>query len=126
MSAQGLAPDAETRFQDYLDQIGGLLRDKRQRASFAMYAAGLLGDGDRKSMEPMAARLCGDPDKVGATHQKFMHFIGTTAWQDKPIRERAAHYAVDEMQRHQSITTWIIDDTAFLKQGRHYSPVLGR
>ncbi len=84
-----------------------------------MYAAGLLGDGDRKSMEPMAARLCGDPDKVNATHQKFMHFIGTTAWQDKPIRERAAHYAVEEMQRHESITTWIIDDTGFLKQGRH-------
>ncbi len=119
MNAQGLAPQAETRFQSYLDQIGDLLRDKRQRASFAMYAAGLLGDGERKSMEPMAARLCGDPDKAGATHQKFMHFVGTTAWQDKPIRELAAHYAVDEMQRHEPITTWIIDDTGFLKQGTH-------
>jgi SRSO17 transposase len=119
MSAPGLAQHAETRFQSYLDQIGGLLRDKRQRASFAMYAAGLLGDGERKSMEPMAARLCGDPDKAGATHQKLMHFVGTTAWQDKPIREHAARYAVDEMQRHESITTWIIDDTGFLKQGTH-------
>lgn len=119
MSAQGLAPDGETRFHSYLDEIGGLLRDKRQRASFAMYAAGLLGDGDRKSMEPMAARISGDPDEVGAIHQKFMHFIGTKAWQDKSVRELAARYAVDEMQRHEPITTWIIDDTGFLKQGTH-------
>jgi hypothetical protein len=33
-----------------------LLRDKRQRASFALYAAGLLKDGERKSQEPTQQR----------------------------------------------------------------------
>src|SRR5258706_8983777 len=39
---------------------GRLLRDPGI-ASFAMYAMGLFGDGDRKSVEPIAARACGAP-----------------------------------------------------------------
>ena len=119
MGISGLSRQTETRFNGYLDQIGGLLRDKRQRASFAMYSAGLMADGDRKSMEPIAARVSGDPDKVGAVHHKLIHFLGTEAWKDAPVRELAARYAVEEMERHAPISTWIIDDTGFLKQGSH-------
>lgn len=114
-----LSPQTEIRFNGYLDQIGGLLRDKRQRATFAMYALGLMSDGERKSMEPIAARLSGDPEHIGAIHHKLIHFIGTPAWKDAPIREFAARYAVEEMERQEPITTWIIDDTGFLKQGSH-------
>ena len=119
MHGPALTPGVEKRFDDYLEQIGGLLRDKRQRASFAIYAAGLLSDGDRKSMEPMAARACGDPELVSAMHHRLMHFTTTRAWEDAPVRRLAARYAVDEMQRHEPVTSWIIDDTGFLKQGDH-------
>lgn len=119
MGNSELSARAEARFHSYLDEVGGLLRDKRQRASFAMYSAGLMSDGDRKSMEPIAARLSGDPDRVGAVHHKLIHFLGTPAWQDAPVRELAAHYAVEEMERREPITTWIVDDTGFLKQGTH-------
>jgi len=118
MDGPALAPHKEERFNDYLDQIGGVLRDKRQRASFAIYAAGLLSDGERKSMEPMAARACGDPQLVSAMHHRLMHFTTTRAWADTPVRRLATRYAVDELERHEPITTWIIDDTGFLKQGR--------
>lgn len=119
MHGPALTPGAEKRFDDYLDQIGGLLRDKRQRASFAIYAAGLLSDGERKSMEPMAARASGDPGLVSAMHHRLMHFTTTRAWEDGPVRRLATRYAVDELERHEPITTWIIDDTGFLKQGSH-------
>lgn len=119
MNDPALAPHMEKRFNDYLDQIGGVLRDKRQRASFAIYAAGLLSDGERKSMEPMAARACGDPQLVSAMHHRLMHFATTRAWEDAPVRRLAARYAVDELERHEPITTWVIDDTGFLKQGSH-------
>ena len=119
MITRELAAGAEVRFHEYLDQIGALLRDKRQRASFAMYAAGLLSDGERKSMEPMAARLSGDPEQAGATHHKLMHFLGTKAWEDAPVRRLAASYAVAAMEEVEPITTWVIDDTGFLKQGSH-------
>jgi SRSO17 transposase len=119
MITKEFSRQAEARFDDYLDQIGGLLRDKRQRASFALYAAGLLSDGDRKSMEPMAARFSGDPKTARAMHERFVHFVATKAWQDAPIRELAARYAVDAMEQHEAISAWIIDDTGFLKQGTH-------
>lgn len=119
MDGPALAPEMEKRFNDYLDQIGGVLRDKRQRASFAIYAAGLLSDGERKSMEPLAARACGDPQRVSAMHHRLGHFTTTRAWKDAPVRRLAARYAVDELERHEPITTWIIDDTGFLKQGKH-------
>lgn len=113
------SPDAENRFHDYLSQIGSLLRDKRQRASFALYASGLLSDGERKSMEPMAARACGDAEQTLAMHHRLNHFSTSQAWKDEPVRRLAARYAVEQMEQHEPISTWIIDDTGFLKQGKH-------
>ncbi len=115
----GLDPQTEARFEAYLDEVGSLLRDKRQRASFAMYAAGLLSDGERKSMEPIAARASADPDLAGAHHQRLIHFLASSPWKDAPVRTLAARYAVDEMERHDAIHTWVVDDTGFLKQGKH-------
>jgi SRSO17 transposase len=102
----------------YLDGIGALLRDKRQRASFAMYALGLLSDGERKSMEPIAARASGSPDRTHAVHEQLIHFLGASPWPDAPVRAYAARHAVDAMIAHGPIRTWIVDDTGFLKQGK--------
>jgi SRSO17 transposase len=118
MDPSGLDTATARRFEAYLDTIGATLRDKRQRASFATYAAGLLSDGARKSMEPMAARASTDPALTSAIHHRLIHFLGSAAWKDAPVRTAAARYAVDELERHGSISTWIIDDTGFLKQGK--------
>jgi SRSO17 transposase len=103
---------------DYLDGLGEHLRDKRQRASFAMYALGLLSDGERKSMEPIAARAAGSPDDTHAVHERLIHFLGASRWSDAAVRAHAARHAVDAMQEHGPIRTWVIDDTGFLKQGK--------
>ena len=103
----------------YLDEIGKHLRDKRQRASFAMYALGLLSEGERKSMEPIAARACGAPERTNAVHERLVHFTGSGAWRDEPIRRHAARHALEAMQAHGPIRTWVVDDTGFLKQGKH-------
>src|SRR5690242_18645133 len=88
--------DQLTRF---LEGATKYLRDKRQRASFATYALGLLTEGERKSMEPMAARACGSAEQAHAAHERLVHFTGSAAWRDQPIRQYAAHYAVDAMQK---------------------------
>ena len=103
----------------YLDTLGKQLRDKRQRASFAMYALGLLSEGERKSMEPIAARACGSPERTHAIHERLVHFTASAAWRDEPIRCHAARYAVDAMQTRGPVRTWVVDDTGFLKQGKH-------
>jgi SRSO17 transposase len=110
---------AEARLKAYLREIGSLLGDKRRRESFAMYACGLFGEGDRKSAEPVAARLCGDPARAEATHHKLLHFLGRSEWEDRPVRAFAARMALKEMQRRGAVTHWIVDDTGFLKQGKH-------
>ena len=60
---------AERRLGAFFDRIGDELNNKKRRASFAMYALGLLGDGERKSIEPIAARACGDPSLCDSGNQ---------------------------------------------------------
>ena len=84
-----------------------------------MYALGLLGDGERKSMEPIAARACADPSRARATHEKLLHFVGRSHWSDRAVRREAALYAVEALGAREPLTSWIVDDTGFLKQGKH-------
>lgn len=101
----------------YLDGLGRMLRDKRQRESFALYALGLLSDAERKSMEPIAARASADPGRTHAVHERLIHFLGSSPWSDERVRQYATSYAVHAMQTQGPIRTWIVDDTGFLKQG---------
>jgi SRSO17 transposase len=66
---------AETRLKDYFDRIGQVLGNDARRTSFAIYAMGILGEGERKSVEPIVARACIDPDRMDAAHQRLLHFM---------------------------------------------------
>jgi SRSO17 transposase len=110
---------AVARLEGYLGKIGTHLKDKRKRESFAMYAFGILGDGERKSAEPIAARACGDPEHAEAAHNKLLHFLAYAQWDDHKVRQIATEYAIGVLQQREPVTTWIIDDTGFLKQGSH-------
>lgn len=84
-----------------------------------MYAFGLLGEGERKSAEPIAARACGDPTRARGAHDKVLHFLGQAAWDDRAVRRVAARCALGAMSKREPVTTRIIDDTGFLEQGSH-------
>ncbi len=103
----------------YFDQIGAALQNDAQRASFATYALGILGEGERKSVEPIAARACPDPERVDALHQRLLHFVGPARWSDDEVRRIAARHAVAAITERQPLIASIIDDTGFLKQGTH-------
>ena len=107
------------RVEAFFAKIGAVLGNDSRRESFAMYAMGLLGDGDRKSVEPIAARACADPTKADALHQRLLHFTVDSKWSDRAVRREAANYALAAMQEHEPIDVWIVDDTGFLKQGKH-------
>jgi SRSO17 transposase len=123
----------ERRLAAYFDRIGDVLRTAPQRASFATYALGLMGDGERKSAEPMAARGCPDPELVDAAHQRLTYFTRGAEWSDRDVRREAARYALAAMTARGPVTDWIVDDTGFPKQGTHsvgvqrqYSGTLGK
>jgi SRSO17 transposase len=110
---------AERRLRDYFDEIGAVLGRKDRREAFAVYALGVLGDGERKSIEPIACRACPDPKTADAVHQRLLHFGLDSRWSDRDVRRIAARHAVNAMTAHEPIDTWIIDDTGLLKQGTH-------
>lgn len=110
---------AQGRLSDYFDAIGDVLNNKRRRASFAIYAMGLLSDGERKSVEPIAARACCDPEQMDAVHAQLLRFVSASRWSDREVRRVAARYAISAMTAVEPIETSLIDDTGFLKQGKH-------
>jgi len=124
---------AEQRLLDYFDRIGEVLGRPERRASFATYALGILGEGERKSIEPIAARACADPKRMDADHQRLHHFATDSPWEDDAVRREAARYALAAMTAREELECWIIDDTGFPKQGKHsvgvqrqYSGTLGK
>jgi SRSO17 transposase len=64
--------------------LGGLPR-RDQRAAGELYVRGLLTDGRRKSMQPMAERL-------GADHQRLQQFITSPAWDYVAVRRNVARW----------------------------------
>ena len=93
-----------------------------QREKGAMYLRGLLLDGRRKSMQPMAERL-------GVDHQGLQQFVASSTWDVAAVRARLAARAVDVV----GPDAWVVDDTGFPKDGtsspgvaRQYSGTLGK
>jgi SRSO17 transposase len=107
------------RVEGYFERIGQHLKDWRKRESFAIYALGILGDGERKSAEPIACRACATPEYARGMHEKLLHFVGESRWDDRAVRRESAMYAIEQLQKREPVTTWVVDDTGFLKQGRH-------
>jgi SRSO17 transposase len=98
--------------------LGRLLGRKERRASFAIYAMGLLSDLERKSAEPIAALVCKNkPRECAKTHDHLLHFLGSSPWDDGEVRLVATDFALDEVTKTEPLESYILDDTGFLKQG---------
>ncbi len=110
---------AQQRLKDYFGQIGELLGHATRREVFARYAVGLLADGERKSVEPISARACADTARADAEHQRMLHFLTDSRWDDHELRAFTARYALEAMTQRAYVQSWIVDDTGFLKKGKH-------
>lgn len=116
---QLLDADGLQRLEAYFAALGELLGDARRKASFAMYCIGLILDGERKSMEPIAARLAGGPRETERAHDRIQHLISDGKWSDRKVRQYAAQKGIEALTATGPVQAWIIDDTGFLKQGSH-------
>lgn len=120
----------------FFETIGQNLGRREQRESFAIYAQGIVGDGERKSVEPIAARAVGgdlDPAACERMQASLLNFLRDSPWSDRLVRRAAAIHVVKALEAQEPVTTWIIDDTGFPKQGKHsvgvqrqYSGTLGK
>jgi SRSO17 transposase len=118
MSADFSAPGAQQkRFAAYLDRLAHAAGHVDRVVPLKSYCTGLLLPGERKSVEPMAARLC--PEKVRQTHQSLHHIVAHAPWSDDDILEAVRGYVVSAMQKEGPIAAWIVDDTGFVKKGSY-------
>jgi SRSO17 transposase len=86
-------------------------RRKAQRHWAPFYLKGLILPGERKSIEPMAARV------APADTQQLHHFVSASPWPTAPLEEELVKSA-DRLVGGQDAVL-VVDDTALVKQGRH-------
>lgn len=99
----------------FVEDVFSSLRRKGWQERSHCYLTGLMLDGRRKSVEPMAARL----DE--ANDQSLQHFLANTPWDPVPVRARLAR----KMHKAIGPAAWVADDTGFTKDGR-LSPCVAR
>src|SRR4029079_8682827 len=106
----------ESELQEFLrEMFGGLGRRERLEA-LSWYVTGLLLDGERKSTEPMAARLVDSAGEISAMRQRLQECVSISGWSEDVVCSRLAAKVDGELP---GIEAFVIDDTGFPKKGRH-------
>jgi len=114
----GIAPSTqEDRFAAYMNGLAQAAEHADREEPLKAYCKGLLLPGERKSVEPMAARLA--PDNVRQMHQSLHHVVADSPWDDELMLSRVRQSVLPAMEKNGEIEAWIIDDTGFAKKGSH-------
>ena len=113
-----LDPEVLGRLDVFAGQFRDLFNRSRQADWCAVYIRGLIQDGDRKSVEPIANRVTlpagldvSDPD------QALQQFLGQSTWDEQAVWKRYRDLLAAEFADPAGI--FVIDDTTFPKQGKH-------
>jgi SRSO17 transposase len=92
---------------EFTSDVFAYLAYAGQRGHGEQYLRGLMLDGKRKSVEPMAARL-------GVSRQNLGHFVSQSTWDYREVMRRVAV----RMDRVLRPSAWLIDDHPFVRYGR--------
>lgn len=127
----GFAVSPGERFEKYTSGLMRAVGHADRAEPLRLYCAGLLLPGERKSVEPMAARLV--PGDVRSTHQRMHHLVADSPWSDQRVLAAVRDYALPVFKAHGGVQAWIVDDTGIPKKGKHsvgvarqYCGVLGK
>ena len=116
-----LEAGGEKRFEEYVQKLGDAIGHADRHEPLHAYVTGLLLSGERKSVEPMAARI--DPRHVSARHQSMHHFVASAPWDEGTVLAVARDYALAQLERHAPVVAWVVDDTGIPKKGKHSAGV---
>jgi SRSO17 transposase len=103
------------RFEAYLERLEAVVGHADRQAPLRAYVTGLLLPGERKSVEPMAAKV--DPQHVAARHQSMHHFVANAAWDEATVLRVARDYVLPQLERHGPVGAWVVDDTGMPEEG---------
>jgi SRSO17 transposase len=111
------ASGSASRFAAYVEGITSALGHADRATPFQSYCAGVLLPGDRKSVEPIAARV--QPGRVQAAHQSLHHFVAKADWSDEAVLAAVRERVLPIIEQRGPIRALIIDDTGMPKKGTH-------
>jgi SRSO17 transposase len=118
IARESRAPGAQQRrLAQYLDSLAQAAGHADRIVPFKAYCTGLLLPGERKSIEPMAARL--DPDHVGRTHQCLHHLVADAPWDNEVLLDKVLGYGASGHAAGGPDRSLGGGDTGFPKQGQH-------
>ena len=117
MGPASKAGGGEARFSAYVEAIAAALGHADRTMPFQSYCAGLLLPGERKSVEPMAARV--QPARVQAAHQSLHHFVAKADWSDDAVLAAVRGRVLPIIEQRGAIRALIVDDTGIPKKGTH-------
>ena len=117
MGLMGHGRTSESRFATYVEGLSKALGHADRIAPLKAYCTGLILPGERKSVEPMAARV--EPGRVQAAHQSLHHFVAKADWSDEAVLAMVRAEVLPAIERQGPIRAWIVDDTGFPKKGVH-------
>ena len=75
--------ESESRFAAFVERLAAALGHADRVAPMKAYCTGLMLPGERKSVEPKAARV--EPGRVQAAHQSRHHFVAKADWNDEAV-----------------------------------------
>lgn len=107
----------QRRFAAYIEGLANAAGHADRHTPLKNYCKGLLLPGERKSVEPMAARLA--PNDCRRMHQSLHHLVADAPWNDEEMLAEVRRYVLPTMQKQDPVVAWIVDDTGFPKQGKH-------
>lgn len=116
MSAPG---PQEKRFAAYMDGLAKAAGHEDRQTPLKNYCKGLLLPGERKSIEPMAARLNPKPAGVQPMRQSLHHLVAKAPWSDEALLDEVRSQVLPAMEKQEPVLAWIVDDTGFPKKGKH-------
>src|ERR1035437_6356140 len=97
------------RLAAYLDGLAQAAGHADRAEPLKAYCTGLLLPGERKSVEPMAARLA--PDNVRRTHQSLHHVVADAPWSDEALLRQVRKYALAALTAKEPGQGWGAGDT---------------
>jgi SRSO17 transposase len=106
----------ESRFEKYAGVLVKALGHGSRAQPANWYLRGLMLPGERKSVEPMAARV--HPQDVRSAHQRMHHLVADSEWSDEALLSAVTAQLVPALAGD-GPCYWIIDDTGMRKYGKH-------
>src|SRR5438067_13824870 len=94
----GSRADTEDRFASYVEGLASVIGHADRVGPLRDYCTGLILPGERKSVEPMAAKTA--PERVAAHHQSLLHFVRVGPWSDVAVLGKVREVVLREIARH--------------------------